>query len=278
MGNRDRQPVRRGRHRAADQVLACRSLGPTDLAAWRDSLSPGQFRHLFDFLPGTLFFAKDRQRRLVMGNQAFVRRCGFEREDQLVGLDDTAIFAPRLAAKYARDDERVLRTGEPMLALIELFPDARGAPEWYVTDKLPLRSRTGEIVGLCGIVRSIGEQRAAMQPYLELAESAEHLRENFRAPLQVGALAARAGLSVRQFERKFRSTFQTTPRNYLMQMRVLRACELLRRSREPITAIALAVGFYDHSDFARQFRRVMGLSARAYRQAAAAGADAVVPG
>ncbi|MFM1872615.1 MAG: hypothetical protein RL398_2037 [Planctomycetota bacterium] len=237
-----------------------------DAAAWHERLSPGQFRHLFDFLPGTLFFAKDEQRRLVMGNAAFVRRCGISSEAQLVGLRDEQIFAPRLAAKYARDDLRILQTGEPMLGLIELFPDADGVPEWYVTDKIPLRSRTGAVIGICGLVRSYGEQRAAILPYLELAGVAEHLRNNLREPLRVAELAAMAGLSVRQFERKFRSTFQTTPRAYLMQMRVLRACELLAAGELPITEVALAAGFYDHSDFARQFRRHMGLSPSAYRR------------
>ena len=41
-----------------------------------EELPAGQFRHLFDHLPGTLFFAKDRQARLMGGNPAFVRRCG----------------------------------------------------------------------------------------------------------------------------------------------------------------------------------------------------------
>jgi transcriptional regulator GlxA family with amidase domain len=105
-----------------------------------------------------------------------------------------------------------------------------------------------------------------MQPYLELASAAAHLKHHFRQALDVAALAAKTGLSVRQFERKFRATFQTTPRDYLMRTRVIHACGLLLRTALPITAVALQSGFYDHSDFARQFRRQMGMSATAYRQ------------
>ena len=32
---------------------------PNDRRKWMDELPPGQFRHLFDHLSGTLFFAKD---------------------------------------------------------------------------------------------------------------------------------------------------------------------------------------------------------------------------
>jgi AraC-like DNA-binding protein len=239
---------------------------PDTQRAWLDGLAPGPLRHLFDHLPGTLFFAKDRQGRLMMGNPAFVKRCGFATEAELVGLTDDWIFPPRLAQKYRRDDQRVMQTRKPLLGLIELFPNADGQPEWFVTDKLPLIGRDEQCVGVCGTVRSYEEQHAAMQPYLELAAVAAHLKREFRQPLDVARLAAMAGLSVRQFERKFRNTFQTTPRAYLMRMRIIHACGLLLRTRLPITEVALQSGFYDHSDFARQFRRQMGLPASSYRQ------------
>lgn len=153
-----------------------------------------------------------------------------------------------------------------MLGTVELFPNSEGRPEWYVTDKLPLFDRDGKVCGVCGTVRSLEAQRAAIQPYLELANVAEHLKNHFREKLDVPRLAAMAGLSIRQFERKFRSTFQTTPREYLMRMRVIESCELLGRTNLPVTEVALEAGFYDHSDFARHFRRQMGQSATSYRR------------
>jgi AraC-like DNA-binding protein len=233
--------------------------------AWLDALSPGPFRHLFDHLPGTLFFAKDRLSRIMMGNPAFVARCGFEREEQILGLTDDGIFPPRLAEKYRRDDRTVLQSKKPLLGMIELFPNAEGSPEWFVTDKLPLFDRDGQVCGVCGTVRSYEEQHAAIAPYLELANVAEHLKRNFRDALDASRLAKMAGLSLRQFGRKFRNTFQSTPRDYLMRMRILHACSLLAETQLPVTEVALQSGFYDHSDFARQFRRQLGQSASEYR-------------
>jgi AraC-like DNA-binding protein len=234
---------------------------------WIEELPAGQFRHLFDHLPGTLFFAKDRQARLMGGNPAFVRRCGFRDEAEILGLFDRDIFPPRLADKYLKDDMTVIQTGKPLLGLIELFPNPGGKPEWFVTDKLPVFDRRGKVCGLCGTVRSYEEQRVAIQPYLELAAVAEHLKENYRHPLDLTYLSRISGLSERQLERKFRATFQTTPRNYLIKMRVVAACELLISSTLALTEIALEVGFYDHSDFSRQFRRHMGESPTQYRNA-----------
>jgi AraC-like DNA-binding protein len=234
---------------------------------WLERLPAGQFRHLFDHLTGTLFFAKDREGRLMAGNPAFVRGCGFRTEEEIIGITDSTIFSPRLAEKYRKDDERVIATGKPLLGIIELFPNGEGAAEWFITDKLPLFDVDGKVCGLCGTVRSYEAQRAAMQPYLELATVADHLKVHFREKLDVPALARMAHMSVRQFERKFRATFQMTPQDYMIRMRVIEACDLLVRTNQPVTTVALESGFYDHSDFARQFRRQMGQTASRYRAA-----------
>ena len=232
---------------------------------WLESLSAGQFRQLFEHLPGTLFFAKDRDSRLMLGNPAFLARCGLSSEEELMGFSDEELFPPRLAAKYRADDEKVMATAKPLLGIIELFPGERGEPDWSITDKIPLFDREGEVCGLCGTVRSYEGARAALQPYLELAPVANDIKEHFREKLDVSSLAEMAGLSVRQLERRFRKTFQTSPRAYLMRMRILAACDLLEKSESTVTEVALDVGFYDHSDFSRQFRRIIGQSPTDYR-------------
>ena len=239
---------------------------PKDLRKnWEEMLRPGQFRHLFDHLPGYLFFAKDLNGRLIAGNPAFVKRCGFSEEEQIIGLSDSAIFPPRMVEKFRQDDALVMSTGKPLLSIIELFPNEEGKPEWFITDKLPLYSKSGDVCGLCGTVRSYEAQRAAMQPYMDLAAVADHLKAHFRDKLDIPLLAKMANMSVRQFERKFRATFQMSSRDYMIRMRVIEACDLLVRTDQPVTTVALESGFYDHSDFAKQFRRHMGQTASQYR-------------
>ncbi len=201
----------------------------------------------------------------MAGNPVFVKRCGFLQESEIIGLTDNSVFPPRLAEKYHEDDEQVFTTGKPLLGIIELFPNQDGKPEWFITDKLPLFDTTGKVCGLCGTVRSYEAQRAAMQPYLELATVADHLKLHFREKLDVPRLAKLVHMSVRQFERKFRATFQMTPQEYMIRMRLIEACDLLVRTNQQVTAVALDSGFYDHSDFAHQFRRHMGQTASQYR-------------
>lgn len=233
---------------------------------WLRQVRSDGLRQLFEHLPGTLFFAKNTEGQIMLGNRHFVERCGCASEEELIGRTDPEIFPPHMAAKYRADDLEVIRTGKPLLGIVELFPSRHGEAEWFLTDKLPLFDERGRICGVCGIVRSYEGSRRALQPYLDLAPVADYIKAHRAESISVKQLAKMAGLSVRQFERKFFDTFRTTPKHYLMRLRVLLACDELLGTRQSITDIALAAGFCDHSAFARHFRKHMGVSPREYRE------------
>src|SRR5262245_9214160 len=86
------------------------------------SLAPdSQFYRMFDHLPGISFFAKNRQFQLMCANKHFMETMGFKNENELVGKEDFDLFPRRLAESFRRDDEEILRTGEPKLNIVELF-------------------------------------------------------------------------------------------------------------------------------------------------------------
>ena len=97
----------------------------------------GEFYRLFEHIPNVMFFAKDRKRRLFMGNQRFLEHCGFTSVDELVGKSDIEMFPKYMEDKFARDDKTILRSGKPLLNLVELFPSRDRLPEWYITNKYP---------------------------------------------------------------------------------------------------------------------------------------------
>jgi AraC-like DNA-binding protein len=225
-----------------------------------------RFEQLFDTLPGVCFFAKNRDGRIIMGNKLFVAHCGKTSLDELIGLHDHEIFPANLAECYIRDDRAVLETGDPIRNRVELFPNSQGAPEWFITNKIPVRDKSGEICGVSGTTQSYEQSKTALQPYLDIAAAVDHIKAHYSEPLTVEELARKVHLSVRQFERKFKATFHTTPRQYLIKMRILAACDQLLHSRKSITEIALDTGFYDHSAFTHQFTRHMQQTPREYRK------------
>ena len=79
-------------------------------------------------------------------------------------------------------------------------------------------------------------------------------------------LAIVAGLSISQFDRRFRDAFGQTPSRFLIRYRLTRASQRLVDSDYTISRIAQEVGFYDHSHFTREFRNMFGTSPGRYRK------------
>lgn len=84
------------------------------------------------------------------------------------------------------------------------------------------------------------------------------------------------------FSRAFRREQGTTFRDYLMRLRIESAAAQLRTGDKSIVDVGCSVGFNDPSQFARLFRRHMGVSPKAYRNSARAAcaptADAMAAG
>lgn len=98
-----------------------------------------------------------------------------------------------------------------------------------------------------------------------LAPLLEWMSANLDKDIDVEALARRAHMSPRTFARRFREQTGTTPLQWLLTVRVRRAQELLETTRRSVDEIAVRCGFDSPVTFRERFRRVVGLSPRAYR-------------
>jgi AraC-like DNA-binding protein len=77
-------------------------------------------------------------------------------------------------------------------------------------------------------------------------------------------LGKRAGMSRSTFALKFKQTVGESPMEYLTRWRMLLAGDKLTNSRDPISVIALSLGYESESAFSTAFKRVMGCSPRQY--------------
>jgi AraC-like DNA-binding protein len=77
-------------------------------------------------------------------------------------------------------------------------------------------------------------------------------------------LAERSGMSRSTFALRFKETVGASPIEYLTRWRMLLAGDKLRNSNEPISAIALSLGYESESAFSTAFKRVIGCSPRQY--------------
>ena len=111
--------------------------------------------------------------------------------------------------------------------------------------------------------RSLPEEIGA-DPLAEVvAWALEHLHEQF----DVEALAARAYMSRRTFDRRFRSLTGSAPLQWLITQRVLQAQRLLETSDYSVDEVAGRCGFRSPVALRGHFRRQLGSSPASYRAA-----------
>ena len=92
------------------------------------------------------------------------------------------------------------------------------------------------------------------------------IADHLAADLSVGALAARTGMSTRNFARCFRSELGVTPASYVERARVEAARRLLESSGRGMSAIASECGFGTVETLHRSFQRIVHVTPGQYRR------------
>jgi AraC-like DNA-binding protein len=244
-----------------------------------------QLAELFDCLVDVLAWIKDRDGRYCWVNRAFLNSYALEGHSAektggtqgLLGKTDFDLSPTFLADQFRLDDEHVL-TGKRIVNRIEQVGQPDGENVWNVTNKIPLFDADGAIIGTAGITRRLSTPWQDTLPGSEFGPVLAHLRDHYSAPINNQQLAKLAHMSVRTFERKFRSSFHLTPQKYLRKLRIRMASRCLIYTRQSLAEVALCCGFGDQSHFSREFRRHFGRTPRQYREAYLQDQGGDVPG
>jgi two-component system cell cycle sensor histidine kinase/response regulator CckA len=115
-------------------------------------------RILIDNLPDQVF-VKDRESRFLVCNSGVARRAGARRPEELLEKTDFDIFPREVAAVYFADEQRIMRSGEPIVEKEDVFVDETGTKTWFTTTKIPVRDNQGNIIGLVGVNRDMTERK-----------------------------------------------------------------------------------------------------------------------
>lgn len=221
---------------------------------------------LFDDLPDTVFFIKDRSGRYMVVNQTLADRCAGGDKQKLIGRRPDEVFPADLATTYARQDETVLKTGRSISQQLELHIYPGGVAGWCLTTKHPMLSTDGRIMGLAGISRDLHAVDGESAGYAELARALRHMKKHFAESLRIDELAAHSGLSVYQFEQRVRKLYKMSPLQLLHKLRLDEGTRLLRESDLSLSDIALQTGWCDQSAFTRHFTRFTGMAPGKFRR------------
>jgi len=130
---------------------------------------------LADNIPDEIFI-KDEQHRFVYVNPKKAQADGTTPE-AMTGKTDFDFFSETAARKSLKDDERVLKTGEPIINKEERLTGKGGDSRWVLVTKLPRLDQAGSIIGTMGISREITNLKKAEQ-ILKKNEKQLELRKN----------------------------------------------------------------------------------------------------
>lgn len=132
-------------------------------------------RTIIDILPDRIF-VKDTQSRLLLVNKAsWMHTPNVNSEEEMIGMTDSDLMPPELAAQIYVDEREVFTSGKPILNREEPGRDYEGKAIYFLSTKVPLRDAQGNIIGLVGVSRDITDQKQAEQQRLDLALQKERL-------------------------------------------------------------------------------------------------------
>ena len=221
---------------------------------------------LFDFLPDIFFFAKNEKSQFVMANKPFLNILGAKNEEDIIGLCDHDFFPRIIADKYLVEDRYVLENKKMTRDRLWLVPNSDNTLKWYLSTKIPLFDKSGNIAGLAGTMKDFGDTGNLPEPFKEMSEVVQYINDNFNEPIEVTKLADIAGLSISQFDRRFKKVFGQSPLKYITKTRIDAACVQLDKTHNSITQIAYKTGFSDHSYFTKVFSKLIGTTPAQYRK------------
>lgn len=111
------------------------------------------FNSLLNNVPDYIYF-KDENSRFLRNSLSHIKLFGARQQSEIIGKCD-ADFFPDHASNALRDEQNIIKTGKPILNVVEseTWPD--GHITYVTTSKFPLKDAQGNILGTFGISKDI---------------------------------------------------------------------------------------------------------------------------
>ena len=119
------------------------------------------------------------------------------------------------------------------------------------------------------LMRSVKENQPTVSKVKDyyIKEALAYIEHNYMNDISVESIADSSGLNRSYFGKIFKESVGKSPQEFLISYRMIKAAELLRRTRYSINEIGCAVGYPNQLHFSRAFKSVYGVSPRNWRNA-----------
>ncbi|UYQ94816.1 AraC family transcriptional regulator [Chitinophaga horti] len=125
---------------------------------------------------------------------------------------------------------------------------------------------SGAVLHLFGLIHSLSRQGLSPADEGLVAKARLYLRAHLTEDISFEALSAELQVSYSSFRKAFKLHTGMPPHQYLLELRMEKARQLLSGSDLPVKAIAVDAGFESAFYFSKMFRKKMGLTPGEYRK------------
>lgn len=132
--------------------------------------------------------------------------------------------------------------------------------------------RTGELFTLFSLfiedndayVEGVEQEDYPSDVYVNAA--VDYMMVNYMDRIKIDDLAEHIGISRTHLTNRFKKKFGVSPQRYLIELRLEKACVMLKNTQQPIGIIASKCGYEDSMSFSRAFKAEYNMSPKAYRE------------
>ncbi|MDA3891814.1 MAG: AraC family transcriptional regulator [Salinivirgaceae bacterium] len=220
---------------------------------------------LYDYLPDVQFWIKDKDHIFRWVNKTLLENYALQKLTDIVGKTDYDFSPFYIAKQFEHDDKEVLK-GKEIINRIEMVSSFDKNINFYMTNKRPIFSTNGEIIGTMGITQKLSDQENSEIPFTKLNEIVQYIHNKIQHPISINLMAEHMHCSISTLERLFKTMLQSTPMEFIQKIKMQYASKALINSDKLVSEIAFSLGYSDQSHFIRKFKKAMKETPFKYRQ------------
>lgn len=114
---------------------------------------------------------------------------------------------------------------------------------------------------------TLSDEEQHEYPYrIYLQQALDYMNTHIKENIKINNIASFIGIDRSYLSNIFKSTLEISPQEYLLNLRMNRAADLLKNTNEKVSVIASEVGYSDPLTFTKMFKRYKGMSPSEWRQ------------
>lgn len=125
-------------------------------------------------------------------------------------------------------------------------------------------------LALLNLYAILSQKKRHLQDYTDIGKGIfgkvlAEINKNFEDKISIEDLAKQFNISSRYIRKEFQKRLGVSATEYIMQLRINKARDLLWKTKQSITDIALSSGFGSSQYFCRAFKKIIGKTPQEYR-------------